>query len=157
MEYLFDGIIFSAILFCFIKSSEPKTTAILVCVFVSLFGGIINKFMPLNFVYSTHAIMESLGAAYLVFLSFGVDKKNKMFFYLMAGFLVASVLNNGLLIPIHKYADIGSFSIYTYCYQTIAIAHVFTMLAFSNVIGNILRTIRDSVFIWGNSFHNLRG
>lgn len=157
MEYLFDGVIFSAILFCFIKSSEPKRTALLVCVFVALSGYIINEHVPIQYVFSTQAIMESFGAAYLAYLSLGVNKKNKMFFYLMTGFLVASVLNNGLLMPIYKYANIGTFDIYTYCYQTIAIAHVFTMLAFSNVIGNILRTIRDSVFIWGNSFHNLRG
>jgi len=144
MEYLFDGIIFSLILFCFIKAKEPKQTALLVCVFVSLAGYAINELVPLKFLYSTLAIMESIGAVALMFLSFGVSTKNRKFFYLMTGFLIASVLNNGLLMPMYKYGSIGSFDIYTYCYQTIAIAHVLTMLAFSDVLGNIIRSIRDS-------------
>lgn len=157
MEYLFDGIIFSLILFCLIKAKEPKQTALLVCVFVSLGGYLINELVPPKFLYSTLAIMESIGAIALMFLSFGVNDKNRKFFYLMIGFLVVSVLNNGLLMPIYKYVNIGSFSIYTYCYQMIAIAHVLTMLAFSDVIGNLIRSIRDNYINGFGGFHNLRG
>lgn len=142
MEYLFDGLMFSIILFCFIRAKEPKQTALLVCLFVSLFGYLINQVSPVNYLYSSLAIAESLGAAIIMVLSFGVDRKNKVFFYLMSGFLAASVINNGLMMPLYKYTDMGSFQVYSLCYQAIAVCHVLTMLAFSDVIRNTIRGVR---------------
>ena len=142
MEYLFDGLIFALILFCFISAKEPKQTALLVCLFVSLFGYFINQVSPVNYLYSSLAIAESIGASIIMLLSFGVDRKNKVFFYLMSGFLTASVINNGFMMPLYKYTDMGSFQIYSLCYQAIAACHVLTMLAFSDVIRIAIRGVR---------------
>ena len=150
MEYFFDGIIFAIILFCFISAKEPKQTALLVCLLVALSGHICNQYLGVEYLYSSLAIAESIGAASIMMMSFKVSQGNKTFFYLMSGFLTASVINNGLLVPAYKYAGVGSFHVYTICYQAIAVCHILTMLAYSDVIRNAVGAFRGC-----NDNHNV--
>ncbi len=149
LTYLFDGAIFALVLAAFLLSKEPKQTAILVCVYVSLFAFLINATLPVEYIYSSLAILEAVGAAFLISFMHRVDEANRRFYAVMAAFLTVSVAFNCILIPLYKYANIGTFSIYTYCYQGTAIAHVLTMLAFSDVIGSSIRNLRDTFSSWG--------
>lgn len=148
LTYLFDGAIFALALTAFLLSKEPKQTAILVCLFVSIIGAFINITFPIEYIYSSLGILEAIGFLVLLVLSLGVSSHHKVFFNLMMAFLFISVANNCILIPLYKYYNVGSFSIYTYCYQAIAIAHVLTMLAFSDVIGSSIRNMRNTFSNW---------
>lgn len=154
IEYLFDGLIFAFVLMALYLSNQPKRTAIAVCLLVSVFAFPINELIPLGLRYSSLAVLESMSAVVLLYFSFGVSQENKKFFYLMISFLMVSVVNNAILIPLVKYANIDAFDYYTYCYQAIAIAHVLTMLAFSDVLGNTIRSIRDNFSIRFGGFYN---
>ena len=150
MDYLFDGIIFSLILLAVSLSKEPKRTAIIICIFVSLTGFFLNKYAPIEVLYSGLYFAEFMGAMMLIVLAYGVpDKIERRFFYLMSGLLLVSgslslFLTQGLV----------DFGLYTYCYQGISIAHVLTMLALSDGLSKFFRDSRDLLFSFRRNIFN---
>ena len=141
---IFDALIFVGILAALGLSRQPKQTAILVCIFVSLAGFIVNEFS--SAVFMSLGLVEFCAVYVLATLSAGVQSpKERRFFYLMGGFLLASASLNVIFIPVYKYTEFLSFELYTQGYRGIAVAHTLTMLALSDGIRTFTRGIINTM------------
>ena len=147
---LFDIGIFLGVLFAMLFASYPKKSAMAVCVAVSLFGlgiGATTQYYAIpDMIFPLQAVNETCGALLILALSRKLrDKKEKDFFYLMAGLLVLSSALNSIYPPIYIRVESMTFEPYLFAFKSIAVLHVITMLMFADGITNFVRSIRDNL------------
>jgi hypothetical protein len=147
---LFDIFIFLGVLLAMLFSSQPKKTAMAICLAVSLFGlgisaGAMYYQVP-DMIYPLQAVNETCGALLILALSRQLqERKEKNFFMMMAGLLVMSSALNSIYPPIYIRVETMTFTPYLVLFKTIAVLHVFTMLMFADGITNLARSIRDNL------------
>lgn len=150
MMELFDIGIFLGVLFAMLFSSQPKRSAMAVCVLVSLAGLIsgasVQYFSVPDLIYPIQSINEVSGALLLIALSRRLKKKkDRTFFYLMSGFLMTSCSLNSIYIPIYINVEAMEFWPYLLAFKSVAVVHVITMLWFADGITNSVRNIRNNL------------
>lgn len=146
---LFDVGIFLAILFAMLLSSMPNKLAMFICLAVSIAGLTVNGVIEAGYlgsesIYPIAGVIETTAAIVLLVVGSRVIK-HRQFFYVMAGFLLASSALNSIYIPVFLYTDFLSYEFYTYGFHIVAVLHVITMYAYSDGIGKIAGNIRGSI------------
>jgi len=161
---VFETGIILALLLAMLKTVPPKQWAIIIVLVTALLIRTIEEF-GLYWAESFVSLVPSLTierqqwivpdlivlfqvsmAVYLVScLAWVKDKESRIFFLLMAVFLMFS----SLLIPLYKYDAIKTFSAYTFLYHASAILQVLTVFYYSNGIRQLIRNT-------GNLFSNFR-
>lgn len=139
----FDLFIPIGILLAMFLSSEPKRSAIAFVVVINIAITATTYFMATGWAeFYLASMLESSGAIILVLAAMRLKvRKERMFFYLMAGMLLAS----SLMVPLFKYDVIVQHSSYMFISELIALIHLTTMLSFSDGIRNFAGNIRDSL------------
>ena len=147
---LFDIFIFLGVLLAMLFSSQPKKTAMAICLAVSLFGlgisaGTMYYQVP-DMIFPLQAVNEVCGALLILGLSRQLQaRKEKTFFIMMAGLLLMSSALNSIFPPIYIRVETMTFTPYLVLFKTIAVLHVFTMMMFADGITNFARSIRDNL------------
>jgi len=149
---LFDIGIFLGVLFAMLLTSMPQKFAMSICLSVALLGILINSLAQLEYI-TVRAVFPLAGiaevAAAFMLIMYGRivwNRRDQVFFYLMAGFLLFSSAINLIFIPVYLYTDYLTFGMYQAAFHTIAVLHVLTMLGYSDGIRALFRDIRDSFF-----------
>ena len=155
---LFDMVMFLGCLLAMFMSTMPKKFAISVCLGVSLLGILINTadiygLITIRMTFSLSGIVELLSALGLILYSRAViNFKDRVFFMLMAMFLLCSSAINVIFIPIYLYTDYFTFGAYQAAFYSIAALHVSVMLGYSDGIRTGIANIRG---VWVRNYaHN---
>ena len=158
----FDIGILLAVLFAMLLSSMPKKLAMSICLLVAIVGVITNGAIEAGYlaeivIYHIAGIAETSAAFLLILIGWRIiNVKEARFFFLMAGFLMASSALNSLYIHIFLYTDFLKYEFYTVGFHVVAILHVITMFAYSDGIRKILRNIRSSVLGHDSDYLGIR-
>lgn len=158
----FDIGILLAVLFAMLLSSMPKKLAMFICLVVTAIGLATNAaigagYLAETFIYRIAGITESMAAFLLILIGWRViNPKEAKFFFIMAGFLMASSALNSVYIPIFLYTDYLNYEFYTFGFHIVAILHVLTMFAYSDGIGKTLRNIRGSILGHDSDYLGIR-
>lgn len=148
---LFDVGIFLGILFAMLLSSMPKKLAMLICLFVSITGLILNSAIEAGYfadsmIYPMAGVAEALAAVILMLIGIRtINHRDARFFYIMGWFLIVSSWLNSIYIPLFLYTDFLTFEFYTVGFHVVAMLHVFTMFVYSDGIGKAIRNIRGII------------
>ena len=154
---MFDAVILLIVLGVYARAREPKRTAVLVCVYVSLVGFYSNLFLTDELLPSVLGISQCFGFIYLFMYSRRLGQKDKNFFGAMAYFLLVSALINiDMLSMFQEMGDPKLLDIYTFCAQTVAALHIITMLAYSDVLRDFLEAIWYNIRKLNNDRFGLR-
>jgi len=157
----FDLVIFLGCLLAMFFSQMPAKLAISVCLGVSLWGILINtarmhEFITVNILYSLCGIVEIVSAAGLIlYARFIVNHRDRVFFLLMAMFLLLSSAINVILIPIYIYTDLLTFEAYQAAFHLIAVLHVMCMLGYSDGVRLGITNLRR-VWVRDNAHYSNR-
>jgi len=142
---LLEGGILCVILAAMLGARQPGRTAISIVLYVAIVSIILNKTFDLGWV-SEHelspliGIFELLGAVSTI--AFGIDlrKEDRVFFFTMAKFLLAS----GSLSFVAS-LEVVTITTYMVAAYSIVIAHLAYMLRHSDGVMDIFRGIRDYI------------
>ena len=145
-EYVtaFDLIIFLGALTAMLLSSMPKKAVMALVVMVSIWGVGINMiFVPDESIHLAGVIECVYALAIICFARFQRKRETRIFFWIMAGFLLLSTTVSQVFIPLN---DLGfmSQSQYVVTIRTVTLAHILSMLTFSDGIQNLVRSVGNS-------------
>lgn len=145
-EYVtgFDLMIFVGALSAMLLSSMPKKAVMGLVMTVTLFNIGINMFFSGDHSYHLGGIVECVYAIVIIYLArFQRKRETRVFFWIMAGFLLLSTTVSQAFIPLN---DLGlvSHSQYVVAIRTVTLAHVLSMLTFSDGIQNLVRSVGNS-------------
>jgi len=144
----FDIVIFLGCLLAMLLSKVPKQLAISVCLGVSLWGILITTarmydLISVKVLYSLFGIVEFISALGLIlYARWLINFRDRVFFMLMAMFLLLSSAMNVIFIPIYLYTDYLTFELYQAAFQTIAVLHVSVMLGATDGLRTGIRNFR---------------
>ena len=120
-------------------SDMPKRAVIAAIVLMTLCAMIYNSFFSGWMAFYALSMSESmLAVAITMWSKFQKEAKDRRFFYIMAGFLLTSAA----IVPLFRY-DVLTFTEYLTVAQGVAVAHVLTMLTYSDGIRHLARNLRS--------------
>ena len=153
-----DGFLLVGILAAMLLSSEPKKSAIALVLMISAFVTLIDYLFSGWVVMYLTSIMESMAA--ILLLSYSrklVVAKDRLFFYMMAAFLLTSASTIVVCRVLYRLDIDYLHSDYVLVSYTIALSHLLMMISFSDGIGSAIRNMRNTFSIHRGIVPNSRG
>lgn len=153
MEFVtpFDVLIFLGTLAAMLMATMPKRAVMASILLVTIWAMIFNSFFDGWSAFFALSMTEGMVAIAIIMWSrFQKFQADRRFFYIMAAFLWISAAT----VPLFRY-DVINFKEYIALAQGLAVAHVLSMLMFSDGIRNLARNLRHSgVASWWDLFNH---
>lgn len=141
-----DAFLLVGILASMLLSSEPKKSAIALVLSIAASVTFIDYLFNGWIVMYLTSLMESMAA--ITLLSYSrklVGAKDRLFFYMMAAFLLVSASTVVVCRTLYRLDIDYSHSDYVLVSYSIALSHLLMMISFSDGIGSAIRALRNNI------------
>ena len=142
---IIQGVILVLVLISMLGAKQPERTAMAVVLYLAIVSivfdhAFLSGWISVYEIYPLVGIVELISALATIALSLGLRKRDRVFFFNMAKFLIASSCIN-FIAPLEVITN----TTYQIAAYSVVIGHLAYMLRHSNGIMDLFRSIRDNL------------